>query len=139
MLLSIVLGALLSMLVQFFWYSPIGLGKTWLSLKHSSPERAIGELKSPDIVPKSLLEIIAPACLMSLAIHALAIVLAGFDASVFWGGVALMLFTTTLPKYRHWSRIDADTRSLHFLGDGALATSLFLLALFVSWAGHTLY
>lgn len=139
MIASIFLGALLYALIQFTWYSPLLFGKQWLLLKHSSPEQAIGELKSPSIVPSSVLQIIAPAFLMSAAMHALAIVLTRLGNHVFWVGVAIMFLTTTLPKYRHWVQMDTDTRSLNFLGDGALAASLSLLSLFVLWASNTLY
>ncbi|TXH01083.1 MAG: DUF1761 family protein [Candidatus Moraniibacteriota bacterium] len=139
MLLSVTLGALLYALIQFVWYSPILFGQQWLSLKHTSPEALVGGLKSPQIVPESILQIIAPAFLMSAAIHALVIVLARFGIHIFWMGVMFMFLTTALPKYRHWSRMDSDARSLHFLGDGALAASLLLLALFVPWSSNTLY
>lgn len=139
MLLSVTLGALLYALIQFVWYSPMLFGQRWLSLKHTSPEVLVGGLKSPQIVPESILQIIAPAFLMSAAIHALVIVLARFGIHIFWMGVLFMFLATALPKYRHWVQMDTDTRSLNFLGDGALVASLLLLALFVLWASNTLY
>lgn len=139
MFLSIILGALLYALIQSLWYSPLLFGREWLSLKQLTPETALETSSLGGGMPTTLQSLIFPAILMSLAIHALALVLSGIDPSLFWGGVVLMFLTTALPKYRHWPRIEADTRSLHFLGDGALAASLLLLTLFVLWSSHTLY
>lgn len=136
MLLSVTLGAALYIATQFFWYSPLVAGKRWLSLRRSTPEKALSEVRAPDAVPESFLQILAPAFLMSAAIHALAIVLGRFGQLVFFFGVAGMFVLTAGPKYL---KIESSSRSLALIGDGALLLSLTLLAVFVLLGRGTLY
>lgn len=139
MLLSVSLGALLYMFIQFLWYSPIGFGKEWLRMKHETPKSIVEGLSVPDLVPKSLLGIVAPAFLMSAAVHLLGLMFLPLGLGIFWGAVGSMWFLTALPKYRTWSKLEGNERSLFFLTDGALLASLLSLGWFVMWAEGKVY
>lgn len=139
MIFSIILGALLYGLVQFTWYSPYLLGPVWLRLTKTTEEeveRALPQFwLSWDVIGQTLV----PAVLMSMAIHALGLVLARFGAHIFFLAVAAIFVVTALPKYLREIRADRNTVRLFFVYDGAFLVSLVLLALFVNWAQHTLY
>lgn len=47
MILSVILGALLYILIQFLWYSPLGFGRVWLAAEQQSVAEAIDEAKKP--------------------------------------------------------------------------------------------
>lgn len=139
MLFSVILGALLYIAIQLFWYSPLGFGRVWLTAKQQSSTGAIEEAKQPGWFPKSLQGIVIPALLMSMALHALYIVLGRFGVGVFFGATLGLFALTTVKKYSQWNAADQTTRVLWRLQDGALLLSLLTLALFVAWAMHTLY
>lgn len=139
MAFSVILGACLYAAVQFVWYSPWGVGKWWLALTGSTPERAMAGLRTPTLKSESVLQIVAPALLMSAALHVLDLTLAAFSGVVFWGAVGGLMLLTAGPKYWRLSRGSRSDLRLALLGDGALFLSLFLLALFVSVVGHRVY
>lgn len=139
MLLSVLLGAVLYLIVQFFWYSPLGFGRAWLSLKRVTPEQTIATLSSPTIVPESVLHLIAPAFLMSTAIHALAFVVGKFGPQIFIATLGAMFLLTAGPKYLGQAIRDPEARLLAHIGDGALFLSLAALAAYIVWAAGRVY
>ncbi len=139
MLLSILLGAILYGLIQFLWYSPWGFGGVWLAAKQQSSAEAIEEAKQPGWIRKGLQGIVIPALLMSMAMHALYMVLGRLGVGVFFGATLGLFVLTTVKKYSQWKAADQATRVLWRLQDGVLFVSLLTLALFVTWSLHTLY
>lgn len=139
MLLSVFLGALVYVAVQFAWYSPWAMGRRWLALKQTTADEAVAGLRTPTLVPESLLQHVAPAFLMSAAMHVLDLTLAGFPTYVFWVAVGGLFVLTAGPKYWQLSRGDTIPREVASIGDGALFISLCVLAAFVTLVGHRLY
>jgi len=139
MIFSIILGALLYGLVQFTWYSPYLLGPVWLRLTKTTEEKVQRALSRSFFSWDSIGQVVVPAFLMSMALHALGLVLARFSVGTFYlvtGGIFVL---TTFPKYLQYWKADRGQYQLFWIYDGVFFVSLALLALFVNWAQHTLY
>ena len=131
MLGSLVLGAGLYILTQLFWYSPFVAGQLWLRWGGRTEEESLREAAWENQKKHALGQVVMPAFLMSMAIHALYLVLIRLSTSAYILGVVGMILLSTLPKYvRSESRVTNVLR-MHVLHDGALIVSLTLLGLFV--------
>lgn len=139
MILSVVLGAVLYLLIQFFWYSPLGFGRIWLASEQSTPEEAIRDLKKPGFLPESIQGILVPSLLMSIALNALYAVLGRLGIVVFFGATFGLFILTVGKKYGQWGKTDHATRLKWQLQDGVLLLSLLAVASFVFFLGHKLY
>ncbi|TXG99753.1 MAG: hypothetical protein E6P95_04540 [Candidatus Moraniibacteriota bacterium] len=140
MILSVFLGALLYSSIQLLWYSPLLFGSTWIRMTQTSEDEVTR------LVPKSFLgwetagQLVVPALLMSMAIHALYLVLIRLGALSFWFGVGGMIVLTSAPKYiRFRQEIRSASFRLNLLYDGALVVSLIALSLLVFFTGSGVY
>lgn len=128
---SLILGAGLYVLTQLFWYSPFVVGQLWMRWRGKIEEESLREAAWENQKKHALGQVVVPAFLMSMAIHALYLVLIRLSASAYILGVVGMILFSVLPKYvRSESRVTSVFR-MHILHDGALIVSLTLLGLFV--------
>lgn len=139
MILSLFLGAFLYIIIQFFWYSPLGFGKKWLVLKQLTSEETITNLKQLGPISEIFQGVIFPAIVMSAAFHALFLVLSHFGTAIYVAGALTMTLSILLPKYRRWLTLSKKEQTLLKMSDGAFFTSLFFLILYILWAHGRLY
>lgn len=139
MFLSVGLGAMLYMVVQFFWYSPYFFGPLWLGLMKKREVEVIGESLNYTRGKTILSQLLMPALLMSTALHALELVLRSQGIVTYILAIGILFGLTVLPKYLKQQPLPLGGRRLALMHDGALAFSLISLAVFVSWSRYALY
>jgi hypothetical protein len=101
MLIQIVAGALAFALAQFIWYSPLFFGPLWRQSHGLTPVAAYEAAVSPGWGVRWIMGSVVPACLTSMALVALALVLdrAGWGPRVSIVGMLAFPSLVVLPKY----------------------------------------
>lgn len=139
MFLSLLLGALLYVFIQFLWYSPLLFGTAWIAWKEKVPDGFGSELPQSNGLPAGIPAILVPALLMSVAINTLYVVLARLGPEVYFGAVWGLFSLTVIKKYGGWRQATPPLRRLWYISDGALLVSLITLAFLVFFLQNGVY
>lgn len=136
MFLSLLVGVIVYMVAQFFWYAPFAFGPLWTRLSKDVPSSSIVPIALPAFMGPSMRNILFPAVIVSFELHVLRVVVSGLSTESFLCIIIGLWLSVVAGKYLRKSVEETQRRKWH-IEDGALLWSLLWVAeVVILWWGN---